>query len=114
MSFLERATTFLVDCVAPRLLFGDKTSYSRSRAALEQEAREELEARIRMGRPGPEEWERRPSPRPAPPRARPEPHPPTVVRRTLPVGLIAVTLDGLVPPGAPQPASPEVLTDRLA
>jgi hypothetical protein len=54
--FVERASEFFVDRVAPRLIGRRGRVPQHDMEALERQAREELEARIQRGRPAPEEW----------------------------------------------------------
>jgi len=127
MSFLDRASTFLADRVAPRLVFG-RSRDEAALAELERQARDELDARIRLGRPGPEEWQRtvrpgsQPAAREAPagpaPDSGPVPAPvarPVVVRPTRPVGVHTVALDALVwAAGRPRATEEIPLTQRRA
>lgn len=112
MSFLDRATTFLAGRVAPRLVLGGEARNHPTLADLERVAREELEACIRMGRPGADEGQ---------PRAQPPPSPrwpedpldvvvgpvirPMLPSRTRPVSVHSVTLDAL--PGLPVVSPPQ-------
>ena len=128
MSFLDRASTFLAERVAPRLVFG-RLRDEAALADLERQARDELDARIRLGRPGPEEWQRRvrPGSEPAAPECAaarpvadrvPDPAPalrPVLGRSTRPVGVHTVTLHALVQPARPPRATEETpLTQRRA
>jgi hypothetical protein len=102
MPFLDRAATFLADRVAPHLLLGKGPRNGLTLEAIERQASEEIQARIRMGRPGPEEARRtRPLPAWAQPRR----------RRTRRLDVIAVDLDALATPlraPAPQADTPRV------
>ena len=70
MAFLARAAEFLADRVAPRLVIGPAPRNQPTRADLELQAEQELQARIDLGRPGAEEAVRR---RPRPDWADPAP-----------------------------------------
>jgi len=94
-SFMDRASAFLLDHVAPCLPTG-KRPFMPAAADLEAQARAELQAQIDKGRPGPEEA-RRTRPRPA--WAQPRP------RSSRPLDVVAVRLDRLSP-AAPAGARP--------
>ena len=102
MSFLERTSAFLVERVAPKLIFG-KTDEA-ALAELERQAREEIEARIRLGRPGPKEAR----PRFRPPTPAPVPAPRVPVAASRPVGVHTVALAAI---GAPAPAAPRPMVE---
>ncbi len=71
-SLVDRVSAYLIDHVAPRLPAGRPGRGEPTRTQLEAEARAELEARLALGRPGPEEaGRRRPPPEWARPRLRP-------------------------------------------
>lgn len=95
-SLLDRVSAFLLDHVAPCLPTGNGPLHP-SAADLERQAREELQAQIDKGRPGPEESRRtRPRPRWAQPRP----------RASRPLDVVAVRLDSLssgAPAGSPSP-----------
>jgi hypothetical protein len=117
MSFLERTTTFLVERVAPKLIFGQLRDEA-ALAELERQAHAEIEARIRRGRPGPEEWRPRPSRARGPAGSRsdgaPAPRPAVQVRPTRPVAVHRVTL-GAIEPAVEYPRAVEVpLSERPA
>ncbi|MGH9226194.1 MAG: hypothetical protein ACRD2W_20955 [Acidimicrobiales bacterium] len=96
MAFFERAAEFLTDRVAPRLVIGHGPRNGPTRAELEAQAERELQARIDLGRPGPEESVRRgPVPEGAVPRRRP----------TRPLDVVTVRLDVLG--GSAQAAVPD-------
>jgi hypothetical protein len=109
MSFLERTAAFLVERVAPKLIFG-KLRDEAALADLERQAREEIEARIRSGRPGPDEW------RPRRPRsdAAPAPRRAVPVRATRPVDVHVVTLGAITPPVARRRVVEAPLTEHPA
>lgn len=94
-SFLDRVSAFLLDHVAPCLPTGNGPPHP-SAADLERQAREELQAQIDKGRPGPEESRRT---RPRPLWAQPRP------RASRPLDVVAVRLDALStgPPAGTQP-----------
>lgn len=89
MFHFGRRTSSLIERIAPHLPRGGASRDQTSREQLEREAEAEIQARIDLGRPGPEEFER----------TRPVPdwlllrRPPT---RTL--DLVEVNLDAVVPP----------------
>ena len=97
MSLLERTTTFLVERVAPKLIFG-KVRDEAALADLERQAREEIEARIRLGRPEPDE-SRTHFPRPT---VAPAPRPRPPARPTRPVDVHMVTLGAIAPEVTPR------------
>ncbi len=119
MSFLEWATDLMVDRVAPRMVLGKERRNQPSRADLEEQARAEIEARINMGRPAPEEWQPRarrsrpgvPAPVPAP--AEPERPRRRLLPPTRPVDVHSLTLAALRPEAADRPVPQKRLTDRL-
>ena len=119
MSLLERTTAFLVDRVAPKLIFG-KLRDEAALADLERQAREEIEARISLGRPGPEEYlPRVPRPtagRPDPPAPRRPtvPDTPAPRRPTVPVDVHVVTLGAIAPAVAPVRVVDVPLSERPA
>jgi hypothetical protein len=104
MSFVDRASIFLVDRVAPLMVFGKGPRNQPSLADLEREAREELDARIRMGRPGPDEARSRSQAGPF--RVRTS----DVTPGARPVEVHVVALDAL--PGLPEPSGARF--ERLA
>jgi hypothetical protein len=53
-----RRTTSLIERLAPHLPLGRATRNEEAREQLEREAEAEMQARIDLGRPGPEEFER--------------------------------------------------------
>ena len=105
MAFYARAADFLTDRVAPCRAIGRGPRGLPTRAELESEAEQELQARIDRGRPGPEE-SMRTGPRPewVTPRRRP----------TRPLDVVSVRLDVIGPPPAevelesPAPRRPRV------
>jgi hypothetical protein len=100
MSFVHRVAAFVADQVAPRLVIGKGPRNVPSREQLEREAAAELEARIALGRPGPEEAVRT---RPVPAWCVPRPKP------TQPLEVVRVRVDAVIPP-APAPGDEPVPT----
>ena len=95
-SLLDRVSAFLLDHVAPCLPTGNGPLHPLA-ADLERQAREELQAQIDKGRPGPEESRRT---RPRPLWAQPRP------RASRPLDVVAVRLDSLSSgPGADAPSA---------
>ena len=123
MSFLHRASAFLAERVGPHLVFG-RSLDDAALADLERQARAELDARIGLGRPGPDEWQ--PSVRPGSPRptlddvAAPVPDAvpapmPLLTRTTRPVGVHTVSLGALARHTTPSRTTGEIsLTQRPA
>jgi hypothetical protein len=109
MSLLDRTMTFLVDRIAPRLIFG-RPRDEAALAALEREACAEIEACIARGRPGPEESRPRRPEAGAAPAGRPR----VAVRRSRPVDVHAVSLAAIVGPVPARPVVEVPLSERPA
>ena len=95
LPFYERAADFLTDRVASRLVIGRGPRNQPSRAELESLAQQEIQARIDLGRPGPEEAVRRDA---VPDWAEPQP-----ARSSRPLDAVQVRLDVLGVGAAPTP-----------
>lgn len=100
MFHIGRRTSSLIERLAPRLPAGKPPRNQPSREELEREAEAEIQARIDLGRPGPEEAERT------------RPYPDWLMLRRPPMrsfDLVEVNLEALAPPArmpeAPAPPS---------